>query len=200
MHSPFPSRWSPGMGSEQQSKFNKLSQQWDEQSTARAAAAGVVQLYRSTFEQAVTRGYPGKHLLVELYAPWCPHCQAFEPDFNQVCKLWQRPVVDCSEAQALYDAQWSTTHSIPNDCAAISLPAWQAAIELAAELPIVTMRMNWPANHLEFFDNTTENPYRVYAFPMIYMAHADRRLQPELYNHDMPLPDWVRARLQHSDG
>jgi len=107
MHSPFPSRWSPGMGAEQQSKFNQLSQQWDEQSTARAAAAGVVQLYRSTFEQAVARGYPGKHLLVELYAPWCPHCQAFEPDFNQVC-THATPPPRCARRHC-FDAQERTS-------------------------------------------------------------------------------------------
>jgi hypothetical protein len=88
----------------------------------------------------------------------------------------------------------------PDSCAAISLPALQAAIELAAEFPIVTMRMNWPANHLESFDNKTENPYRVYAYPMIYMAHADHRLQPVLYHHDIPLTDWVRTQLQQTNG
>jgi hypothetical protein len=46
MHSPFPNRWSPGMSVEQQRAFNQLAQQWDEQSTIRAAAAGVVQLHR----------------------------------------------------------------------------------------------------------------------------------------------------------
>jgi hypothetical protein len=63
MHSPFPNRWSPGMSVEQQralnqlaqqwdeqstirAAFNQLAQQWDEQSTIRAAAAGVVQLHR----------------------------------------------------------------------------------------------------------------------------------------------------------
>jgi len=26
------------------------------------------------------------HTLLEIYAPWCPHCQHFEPQFNDLVK------------------------------------------------------------------------------------------------------------------
>ena len=79
---------------------------------------------------------------------------------------------------------------------ALTLPAGlQAAVELAAELPIVVVRMNWPSNHLESFESGAENPYQVFVFPMVYLAQAHHRMQPVLYRHDIALAEWVKECL-----
>ena len=86
---------------------------WDQKASLRAAAAGVLTVTEDNFEQVVVKD-PG-HILLEMYAPWCPHCQEFEPTYNKIAAVagklkqggvrlarmdrWQNKVPDALEAR-----------------------------------------------------------------------------------------------------
>jgi thiol-disulfide isomerase/thioredoxin len=86
---------------------------WDQKASLRAAAAGVLTVTEDNFEQVVVKE-PG-HILLEMYAPWCPHCQEFEPTYNKIAAVagklkqggvrlarmdrWQNKVPDDFEAR-----------------------------------------------------------------------------------------------------
>jgi len=55
---------------------------WDLKARERADAAGVLTVTEENFEQLVMKDQG--HILLEMYAPWCPHCQDFEPSYNKV--------------------------------------------------------------------------------------------------------------------
>eukprot|EP00802_Teleaulax_amphioxeia_P007540 Tamp_07547.p2 GENE.Tamp_07547~~Tamp_07547.p2 ORF type:complete len:200 (+),score=49.77 Tamp_07547:1409-2008(+) len=55
---------------------------WDLEAAKRAHDAGVLTVTEDTFEQMVIKDEG--HILLEMYAPWCPHCQEFEPTFNKI--------------------------------------------------------------------------------------------------------------------
>lgn len=55
---------------------------WEQGAKGRAKEAGIVQVGEETFESLVTKSKT--HVLFEIYAPWCPHCQHFEPTYLQI--------------------------------------------------------------------------------------------------------------------
>ena len=53
---------------------------WEQGAKIRAENLGILQVTEETFEAVV--GNAKTNLLLEIYAPWCSHCQHFEPKFN----------------------------------------------------------------------------------------------------------------------
>jgi len=55
---------------------------WEQGAKKRAQDSGITQVTEEIFEEVV--GNSKTHILFEIYAPWCPHCQHFEPQYNQL--------------------------------------------------------------------------------------------------------------------
>jgi len=53
---------------------------WEQGALRRAKDAGITQVTEENFEEEVVKS--SKHILFEVYAPWCPHCRNLEPQFN----------------------------------------------------------------------------------------------------------------------
>jgi phosphoadenosine phosphosulfate reductase len=57
---------------------------WEQSAKLRAKNLGIMQLTEETVDNVL--GKARTHVLLEIYAPWCPHCQHFEPQFNELVK------------------------------------------------------------------------------------------------------------------
>lgn len=57
---------------------------WEQGAKERAKEAGILQVAEDNFEQLVAGSKT--HVLFEIYAPWCPHCQHFEPTYIKLSK------------------------------------------------------------------------------------------------------------------
>ena len=54
----------------------------------RAKNLDIIQLTEETVDNVL--GKARTHVLLEIYAPWCPHCQHFEPQFNELVKRMRK--------------------------------------------------------------------------------------------------------------
>ena len=60
---------------------------WDETARVRSEAAGVVTVTEDKFEQILVK--EEGNVVVKMYAPWCPHCQEFEVNYNAISHVFR---------------------------------------------------------------------------------------------------------------
>eukprot|EP00960_Hanusia_phi_P033935 750722-Hanusia_phi.AAC.5 len=57
---------------------------WDFEASKRALSLGISLVSSEKFEEVVWNCT--EDVFIDIYAPWCPHCQSLDPDFNELAK------------------------------------------------------------------------------------------------------------------
>jgi len=57
---------------------------WDFDASKRALDLGIALVKSESFEEVVWNS--SEDFFLDVYAPWCPHCQSLDPDFNELAK------------------------------------------------------------------------------------------------------------------
>jgi len=58
---------------------------WDYDARAEATKLGIKIVTEETFEQDVVTSK--ENILIDIYAPWCPHCRLMDPEFRKLASL-----------------------------------------------------------------------------------------------------------------